>query len=138
MKKLTQELLNEIAAAKEMGVYLDENENELINETTQSYLTKLIEEKQLKVADVVQKSAQGDYVYKVFQGARKPSRDILIAIAFGMSLGLEETQRLLRIAGVARLDPRNRRDSVVIYAVSKNLRIEDLNDILYDFSEATF
>lgn len=121
-----------------MGVYLDENENELINETTQSYLTKLIEEKQLKVADVAQKSAQGDYVYKVFQGARKPSRDILIAIAFGMSLGLEETQRLLRIAGVARLDPRNRRDSVVIYAVSKNLRIEDLNDILYDFSEATF
>lgn len=138
MKKTTQELLNEIAAAKDIEFFLDENETELIDETTQSYLTKLAEEKQLKVAEVVQKSAQGDYVYKVFQGARKPSRDILIAIAFGMSLGLEQAQRLLRIANVARLDPRNRRDSVVIYGISKGLRIEALNDILYDLSEETF
>jgi len=90
-----------------------------------------------KTADVAQRFGQGDYVYKVFQGTRKASRDILLAIAIGMSLTVSETQMLLRIAQAAQLDPRNRRDSVMIYALNNNTTIESTNDILFDIDGNT-
>ncbi|MEA4896787.1 MAG: hypothetical protein VB067_11785 [Christensenellaceae bacterium] len=77
------------------------------------------------------------YVYKVFAGKRKASRDILLAIALGMGLTLAEAQLLLRIAQTAQLDPRNRRDSVIIYALDRALTAEKANEVLYDVKEAT-
>lgn len=117
--------------------YLDENSSEIINETPGGYLNGLLEIKGQKVADVAMRSERGDYVYKVFQGERKASRDILIAIAIGMSLTVSETQLLLRIAQTAQLDPRNRHDSVMIYALNNSLSVQKTNDILYDIDEMT-
>lgn len=138
MKKLTEELLNQIKETTDIEHFMEENEPNFIHETVPEYLDRLVAEKHLKVSEVADRSGQGDYVYKVFQGSRKASRDILLAIAFGMSLDLEETQRLLRTAQAAQLDPRSRRDSVVIYGLCKKLRITDVCDILYELKERIF
>lgn len=138
MEKSTQELLHRIRETHDIQSFLDENENELLLETVHGCLTGFLAEKDMKAADVAHNSGQGDYVYKVFQGKRKASRDILLAIAIGMGLSLAETQFLLRIAQSARLDPRNRRDSVIIYALNNTLSIEQANDILSDVDELTF
>lgn len=132
MKKSTQELLSLIQNAKNIELYLKENETELQIWTLDKYLQHLMIEKQMKIADVMNKSQQSDYVYKVFKNQRKASRDILIAIALGMACSLDETQTLLRIASQARLDPRNQRDAVFIYAVLHNLTVVEVNEILYD------
>lgn len=132
MKKSTQELLSLIQNAENIEFYLRENEEELQHWTLDSYLHHLMEEKQMKVADVMNKSQQSDYVYKVFKNQRKASRDILIAIALGMECSLDETQTLLRIASQARLDPRNSRDAVFLYAVLHHLPVVEVNEILYD------
>lgn len=132
MKKSTQELLSLIQNAENIELYLKENGKELQTWTLDKYLQYLITEKHMKIADVMNKSQQSDYVYKVFKNQRKASRDILIAIALGMSCSLDETQTLLRIASQARLDPRNQRDAVFIYAVLHNLTVVDVNEILYD------
>ena len=137
MQKSTQELLHRLKEIDNIQVFLDENEQELLNETVHSYLAGLLTEKKLTAAIVAQRSGQGDYVYKVFQGKRKASRDILLAIAIGMNLNLAEAQLLLRIAQTARLDPRNRRDSAIIYALNNESQIETTNDILCDIGEAT-
>lgn len=132
MKKSTQELLSLIQNAEKIELYLKENEMELQTWTLDTYLQHLMAEKQMKIADVMNKSQQSDYVYKVFKNQRNASRDILIAIALGMACSLDETQTLLRIASQARLDPRNQRDAVFIYAVLHNLTVVEVNEILYD------
>lgn len=132
MKKSTQELLSLIQNAENIELYLKENGKDLQTWTLDKYLQYLITEKHMKIADVMNKSQQSDYVYKVFKNQRKASRDILIAIALGMSCSLDETQTLLRIASQARLDPRNQRDAVFIYAVLHNLTVVEVNEILYD------
>ena len=140
MQKSTQELLHRLKEAKEaddIQKYLDDNTQEFIQETPESYLSGLMSMKRLKPADVARLSGQGDYVYKVFKGERKASRDILIAISIGMGLAIFEAQLLLRIAKAAQLDPRNRKDSVLIYALNNALTIEKTNEILYDSEEMT-
>jgi len=137
MLKTTQELLHHLKDTDDIQKYLDANSGELINETTENYLAGLLETKRLKISDVARLSGQGDYVYKVFGGSRKASRDILLAISVGMNLSLPEAQLLLRVAREVQLDPRNRRDSVVIYALGNSLAIDKANEVLYDTGEAT-
>lgn len=137
MQKSTQELLHNLEITDNIQKYLDENNSEIINETIEGYLSGLLEIKGLKVSDVALRSEHGDYVYKVFQGKRKASRDILLAIAIGMNLNFPETQLLLRVAQEAQLDPRNRHDSVVIFALSNGLSVQKTNEILFDVNIAT-
>ena len=137
MQKSTQELMHRLKEADDIHVFLEENKCELLKETVQGYLGGLLGERGLKTADVAERSGQGDYVYKVFQGTRKASRNILLSISIGMSLSVPETQMLLRIAQIAQLDPRNRSDSIVIYALENGIGINKVNDILYDMGEVT-
>ena len=130
--------MHRLSEVDDLQAFLDENADEILNETTEGYLNGLLQIKGLKAADAAQRSGQGDYVYKVLQGTRKAGRNILIAIAVGVGLTVPETQLLLRIAQTAQLDPRNRRDSVVIYALNNTLAIEKTNEILYDLDENTF
>ena len=137
MQKSTQELMHRLKEVDDIKAFFDENELELTKETVQGYLGGLLMVKNLKTAEVAQLSGQGDYVYKVFQGKRKASRDILLAISIGMNLTCPETQMLLRIAQTAQLDPRNRRDSVIIYSLNNGIPIESVNDLLFDNNEIT-
>lgn len=137
MKKSTEELLSLIQKASDIEYYIKENESEMLSLSLDVYLSKLLEEKNLKIADVMAKSEQGDYIYKVFKNQRKASRDILISIAIGMELDINQAQKLLRISKNARLDPREKRDSVIIYAITNNISVCELNDILYDIGERT-
>lgn len=137
LKKSTEELLNLIQKASDIEYYIKENESEMLSLSLDVYLSKLLEEKNLKIADVMAKSEQGDYIYKVFKNQRKASRDILISIAIGMELDINQAQKLLRISKNARLDPREKRDSVIIYAITNNISVCELNDILYDIGERT-
>lgn len=49
------------------------------------------------------------YVYQIFSGEKTPSRDKLIAIAFGMNLSDEETQKMLKLSGNRELYARDQR-----------------------------
>ena len=137
MRKSTQELLNRLRETADIQKHLDENDSEIIKETLHGYLNGMLQIKGIKAGDVAALSGQGEYVYKVFQGKRKASRDILVAISIGMALTVAETQLLLRIAQTAQLDPRNRKDSVIIYALNSNLSIDKVNEVLYDVGEST-
>ena len=137
MKNTTQELINQIKQTDDIEKFLLEHKEDLLTETTHGLLNQLLGEKNMKIAVVAERAGQGDYVYKVFGGKRKASRDILAAIAIGMKLDIAQTQLLMRISGYSSLDPRVRRDSVIIYALEKGVDINTVNDILYDLQENT-
>lgn len=137
MKNTTQELINQIKQADNIEEFLRTHKDDLLSETTHGLLNQLVSEKDMKISEVAERSGQGDYVYKVFGGKRKASRNILIAIALGMKLNIAQTQLLMRVSGYSSLDPRVRRDSVIIYALEKSVDTERVNDILYDLGEST-
>lgn len=130
MKTITQELLDGLKNAEDIKAFLDAHEQDFISETSVSYLNELIGQKNSSVAQIAKASGVGEYVYKVFNGERKPSRDVLIAIAFGMGMSIEETQLLLRISKFAILDSRDKRDSVLIYAITHGFSVFDTDDLL--------
>lgn len=134
----TTELLNRLTQTSDINTFVDEYEKEFMTLSGTEFLNELLTDKKLSLAEVVKRSGQSDYVYKVFRGERKPSRDILIAIAVGMGLSVDQTQLLLRVSKLAALDPRDRRDSVIIYGLKEELEIAKLNDLLYELDEPTF
>ena len=138
MRKETMQLLHEIKSSEGIYCFFHDNQDEIFRESAHDFLLRKLQEKNLKVSDVINQSENGDYIYKVFAGTRRASRDILISIAFGLELDIEDTQMLLRLAGTARLDPRNRRDAVTLYVLLKGRNITDLNELLYDMQEELY
>ena len=133
----TTELLHKLSTAKDIKFFLNEYEQEFRSISFSEFLNDIIYDKELTPAEVAKKSGQGEYVYKVIRGERKPSRDVTIAIAVGMTLSLDETQLLLRIAKWAMLDPRDKRDSIIIYSIKEKHTIDQLNDLLFDMEQQT-
>lgn len=128
----TKELLNKLTAETDLDSFFTEYEKEFLDVTFLDIANECIYKNGLKVAEIARNSGQGDYVYKVLNGERKPSRNIIIAIAIGMSATFEETQLLLRVSKFAMLDPRDRRDSIIAYAIKTRYDIDRLNDLLVE------
>lgn len=85
--KATEELNHEIKAATDIGDYLTENKEHMIMCRLSEHLNMLLSQKKLNRADVVRGSLLNKaYVYQIFSGEKTPSRDKLIAIAFGMRM----------------------------------------------------
>lgn len=136
MKKKTEDLVNEIVEGKNISRYIHTNQDEFLDTSLHVYLKKLLADSNLNVSQVVDRSYKGEYIYQVFRGIKNPSRDVVVSIALAMKLNLDETDKLLRIARMPRLDARNRRDSILIYALNQGLEVPDTNDVLYEFKEA--
>ena len=133
----TTQLLHRLSEARDIKTFLEENEQEFHQVTTAELLGAYAEQNGLSVSAIADRSGHGEYVYKVFRGERKPSRDVLIAIAFGMALTIDQTQLLLRITKMSGLDPRDPRDSILLYALKNKKSIMETNDLLYELKQQT-
>ncbi len=119
--------------ARDIDEYLDENQEYMLNQSLREHLNALLVQKGLLVADVARGSQlDRKYVYQIFDGKKRPSRDKLIAIAFGLGLDEEETQRMLKVSGNKELYVRNRRDAVILFALQRKKTLMETNDLLDD------
>ena len=100
MNKSTDELMNILKTKKTYEEFFEEEVGELYFSSVDEYLNLLIVEKKLRKSDIIQKSnLDKNYAYQIFNGIKKrPSRDKILMLAFGMSLNLNETKKLLKIA----------------------------------------
>lgn len=103
------------------------------------YLCDLITEKNLKKADVIRKSELNEnYAYQLFSGLKKsPARDKLICLSIGMNLTLNETNSVLKLAGLSPLYPRVKRDSIIIIGFNENKSVIEINEMLFENGEET-
>lgn len=134
--KTTDELLKILEKTENIDDYLNDNAADIIDTELKDYLDSKLIEKNLRVADVIARSniAQ-DHVYKIFSGKRGAGRDKLLCICFGMGLNLQETQLALRLSGSNILYPKNKRDSLIIFAINNNANIIDCNAALDELGE---
>ena len=133
----TKQLLNKITQTKDIHRFIEQYDEEFLRISPIEYLKEILVQKNMTPSEVAKRSGQGEYVYKVFRGERKPSRDVLIAIGIGMQLSIEEMQKILRSARFAQLDPRDKRDSVMLYSFKEKQTVEQLNDLLYELQQPT-
>ena len=131
--KSTFNLENELIKSESLASFLEENQKEMAEPSLFSQLQELLDAKGLTKADVVKESNLNTvYAYQILSGARRPSRDKLLSLCFAIKATLEETQFLLRHNEFAPLYVKNRRDSIIIYALSRGQNLIEVNNALYE------
>lgn len=131
--KTTDELAHEICRSDNILDYFAENRGEMQIDSLPEYLERWLKRKDCTKADVVRRSNLNKaYVYQIFLGKKYPSRDKVIALAFGLELDEKEVQVLLKQAGYRELYPRDPRDALLLYAIGHHKGIIDANELLYD------
>ena len=116
-KKLTEELLNELLELNELldapniDGYI--KEHDFAAPSLSEYLKQLLEEKGLERSRVVRMADLNEtFGYQIFTGARHPSRNKVLQIAFAMALTLKEANRALTAAGANILNCKDRREAI--------------------------
>ena len=133
---LTEELLDELLEAPSIDGFLEGHE--CVSRTLASYLNELLEAKRLKRSQVVRMANLNEtFGYQIFTGARNPSRDKVLQIAFARALTLRETNRALEAAGVSSLYSKDRRDAIIIFCLDRGCSLQKVNEELYRFGERT-
>ena len=124
--------------ARDIDEYLAENQEHMLDQSLKEHLTALLIEKNVSIADVA-KGGELDrvYIYQIFDGKKRPSRDKLIAIAFGFGLDEDETQKLLKVSRNKELYVRDRRDAVILFAIQRKKTLMETNYLLADHGMAT-
>ena len=135
----TDELMKTLKSSRKIEDYLRSNEAEFVEFKLSEYLERLLKEKNLKKAVVIESSGLArEYAYQIFSGKKIPSRKKLLQICIGMKLNIEESQTLLKYTGFNPLYPRVKFDGVILYALEKKMTLYEINDLLYDNDLETF
>ncbi len=131
--KTTDELNHEIKSSTDIEDYLKNNSKHLIVHSLTEHLKSLLSDKGLTRAAVVRDCLMSRaYVYQIFSGKKTPSRDKIIALAFGLHLSENEVQTLLKISGNRALYARDERDSIILFSFMHNKTIFETNNLLFD------
>lgn len=136
-EKLTEDLLKRLLDAQTPEEYLDQGET--LDRQLSDYLHALLDERDgMTRADVYRAAKLNPtFVYDMFQGKCLPKRDNAIMLAFGLRCSLRETQRLLRLAGVSELWPKNRRDAIILWCVEQGRNLDECDEELWRLGEKT-
>ena len=132
METTTTKLSKVLKSGKDIETILQENESVITTPTLQEHLEKLLSSKAIKRQDVI-KNAELDsnYINQLFNGIKtKPGRNQTLSLAFGFGLSKDETDRLLKVAGVGALYPKNKRDAVIIHSLENGRSVVETNEIL--------
>ena len=133
MKKSTEELLKTLKHAPNIKTYLSQEQDNLQTLPLHLYLDKMFSEKEIPPNQCIRNSGlDRTYCYQIFSGRKLPSRNKVLALCFGLSLNVEESQLLLKSTGYAQLYPRKKRDSIIIFALQRNISILETNELLQD------
>lgn len=84
---------------------------------------------------VVRTNISQPHIYQILSGTRGASREKLIAMAIGIGLDLDETQRLLTLGQCGTLYPKVRRDAAIICCIKEHMDIYEANECLIRINE---
>lgn len=133
---LTEDMLAELLDAPDPRAFI--KRREVGERSLAEYLDALLLKKGLKRSVVAREAGINEtFGYQIFTGARRASRDNLLKLAFAMGCSLRETNRLLQAGGANELYCKNRRDAIVIFAISHGYTLQKTEEELYRFGEAT-
>lgn len=133
----TTNLMDELMSSHHLAKYLDKYQfGDSAFLSFPEYFDKIVQEKNIKKSLLIRKVCMTrSYAYEVFKGTKRPSRDKTIMLAFGLDLDYKGTQRLLLSAKHNPLHPKDKRDSIMIYATYNGHSLMETNMLLDEFNE---
>lgn len=130
--KQTDDLRQELMESADLDRFLCENEGSFEAEECGVMLERLLESRGYSKAELARRAGMSTvYLYQILSGRRKPSRDRLICLCFGLGCSLDMAQELLKKNGFLGLYPKNRRDAIILYSLSKGSTLQETNDKLF-------
>lgn len=97
------------------------------------YISELCRTRGEKAEQVIQRGdIENSFGHRLFSGARNPSRDTVLQLAFGFRLDADETQQLLKVAHAAALHPKVKRDAVIAFCLHHRKPLVEAQQILSD------
>ncbi len=127
----TEEMWGRLFSAPSIDRYLAAND-ELIPKFS-DYISGLCKARGERPEKVIRRgNIESSYGHRIFSGARKPSRDTVLQIAFGFEMDSEEAQQLLKIAREAALHPKVKRDAVIAYCLHNKISFMETQQYLFD------
>lgn len=129
------DLLNNLDDESNLENFINNTLNNNKNILLYEYFENILAQKHLSKSSVI-KNADLDrtYGYEILRGSKKPSRDKIIQLCIGANLSLDETNKALKIGNCGQLYPKIMRDSIIIFALNKNLNIIQVNELLYSYN----
>lgn len=133
--KDTIEIVNQIINSDKNNIgFLDDTD--LYCPQIHYYLSDLLRTHDVSSSDYIKAlNLERSYGYQLLNGRRKPSREHLIKTAILLHLGLEETQRLLKIGHREVLYPRVKRDAIAVFAIDKRLDLLEYQELMDAYEE---
>ncbi|MDY2776862.1 MAG: XRE family transcriptional regulator [Collinsella sp.] len=133
---LTEEMLKELLEAPSIDAFVAEHD--FPAGTLAEFLQEMLKKKRLERARVVRMADLNEtFGYQIFTGTRNPSRNKVLQIALAMALTLREANRALVSAGASTLDPKCRRDAIIIFCIDHGCSLQKTNEELYRLGEET-
>ena len=137
-EKSTSDLNQELMSQPNLDQYITENETYFSDADIAGLLAGLYETCSLSKAELARRAGMSEvYLYQVFAGRRKPSRDRLLCLCIGMEAGLEEVQQLLKQVGYAPIYPKLKRDAIISHGILYRTPLAQINDKLFSANEKT-
>lgn len=137
--KTTGELMKLLSSVKnisELKQYTNTLSNDGLSITFPEYINKQMLLHHMTASQLIADAGlQRNYGYQILDGRRNPSRDKVIALCLALSLNLSDTGRALTLTKNGQLYSKNKRDSILIFALEKKLSVMDTNELLQEMSE---
>lgn len=132
MKKNTDDLQQELMETADLTRFLRENRESFHSGELIQRLSQMTKEKGISKTALAERASISEvYLHQIFAGRRSPSRNRVLCLCFALESSVEEVQELLRLGSMARLDPRNVRDAVIIHAIAHGITLTEVNQSLF-------
>ena len=131
-EKNTDTLQQELMSTNNLDRFLTENDASFRDVPLQEAIQRIFDEKGMSKSQLAKQSGISEvYLHQLFSGLRFPSRSRLLCLCFGLGATVDEAQSLLQQARHAPLYSRDRRDAIIIFALSHHMTLFEVNDKLF-------
>lgn len=137
----TKDLEDEILSKNmdNIQAMLNDDKNKLVDEVTKTefsdYVKDIIDKKGFKIKDVIHNAYLSEsYGRHIIGGQVKcKDRDNILKICIGGNFDILETNRALKLCGLAPLYAKNKKDAIIMVAINnKKYDIDYINDLLIE------
>ena len=136
--KTTEDLKLELMQSNSIDSYIKDNQALFLDTGIAETLGRLCEKHPVAKNALARRAGMSEvYLRQVLSGRRTPSRDRLLCLCAVLEASLDEVQTLLRQCGCAPLDPKLKRDAIIIHGILHHTALEEINDKLFDENEKT-
>lgn len=130
----TSVLWTHLFKAPSVLTFIRENDENLHVRAFPEYITQLCKQRGEVPERIIKRAGiERSFGHQLFRGARRPSRDTVLLLAFGFEADVELAQTMLKYARCSALYPRMKRDAVICYCLHHRCNIDEMQSLLAEF-----